>query len=164
MNLSFSVEGTPVAKGSMKAFMAPISKKCHACGNAKTRAVVTHDSKKTKPWQLLVSWAAKQEMAEQRASISEKQSLCVDLRFFLARPKVHMRTKGGEVTDIPKANAPQSPSKKPDIDKLARCVLDAMQGVVYDEDSRIVGLTVVKFYADTRAPGVEVFVEKSEAL
>jgi len=159
MRLAFTVRGTPVPKGSMKAFATPISKKCAICGNAKTRAVVTHDSKKTKPWQLLVRFAAETAMREQGQEMSRGAALGVVLRFFIARPAGHFTTKDGEPTDVPKASAPLFPAKKPDIDKLARTVLDAMQGTVYEEDSRIVSIVGTKHFATHgEPPGVAVSV------
>lgn len=46
------------------------------------------------------------------------------------------------------------PTKKPDIDNITKCVLDALNGIAYHDDSQIVRLTVEKFYA--QQPRVEV--------
>ncbi len=40
------------------------------------------------------------------------------------------------------------PMVKPDIDKLARCTLDALTGVAFDDDSRICYLKLSKHYAN----------------
>lgn len=45
-----------------------------------------------------------------------------------------------------------APMTKPDIDKLARATLDALHGSIFDDDSRVVELALVKTYA---APGRE---------
>jgi Holliday junction resolvase RusA-like endonuclease len=45
-------------------------------------------------------------------------------------------------------------TKKPDCDNLAKSILDALNGIAYDDDSQICSLTVHKFYGDT--PRVEV--------
>lgn len=37
---------------------------------------------------------------------------------------------------------------KPDVDNVAKSILDAMNGIVYDDDSRVVELAVSKRYAD----------------
>ena len=41
----------------------------------------------------------------------------------------------------------ERPTKKPDIDNIAKAFLDAMNGVAYKDDSQIVYLTVTKKYA-----------------
>lgn len=46
---------------------------------------------------------------------------------------------------------------KPDVDNVAKSILDAMNGIVYDDDSRVVELAVSKRYADGAA-GTEVHV------
>jgi crossover junction endodeoxyribonuclease RusA len=52
------------------------------------------------------------------------------------------------------------PWRKPDLDKLTRSILDALTGVVLDDDAQIVRLLAEKVYARTgERPGVEVTVE-----
>ena len=38
------------------------------------------------------------------------------------------------------------PAKKPDIDNIAKCVLDALNGIAYKDDIQVVELTVNKHY------------------
>ena len=38
--------------------------------------------------------------------------------------------------------------KKPDADNLAKSILDALNGIAYDDDSQVVGLLVEKRYTD----------------
>ena len=52
--------------------------------------------------------------------------------FYLPRPQ---RLKG------------ERPMVKPDIDKLLRSTFDAMEGIVYDNDSRVVSIETGKWYA-----------------
>lgn len=49
--------------------------------------------------------------------------------------------------------------KKPDLDKLLRAVNDALTGVLYTDDSQVVGLNGWKFYAVNAAPSVVIEVE-----
>lgn len=51
----------------------------------------------------------------------------------------------------------ERPCKRPDVDNLAKSVLDALNGIIYDDDVQVVELTVRKFYAVE--PGVLVQVE-----
>lgn len=48
------------------------------------------------------------------------------------------------------------PMTKPDLDNLAKSVLDGMNGIVFEDDKQVVGLTVTKHYSDT--PRIEVVV------
>jgi len=50
------------------------------------------------------------------------------------------------------------PTKKPDADNIAKAILDALNGLAYDDDSHIVRLTVDKFYSDQ--PRVEVEIKE----
>lgn len=62
--------------------------------------------------------------------------LSVMLTFYLPRPK--------------SARPDAWPSKRPDIDKLARAVLDAMTHIAFADDAQIVTLTARKLYARAR--------------
>jgi Holliday junction resolvase RusA-like endonuclease len=48
------------------------------------------------------------------------------------------------------------PTKKPDIDNIAKCFLDGMNDIVYFDDKQVVNLHITKVYAETAA--VEVMV------
>ena len=41
------------------------------------------------------------------------------------------------------------PSRKPDIDNVLKVVLDALNGVAYKDDSRVVAVTARKIYSHT---------------
>ncbi len=59
----------------------------------------------------------------------------VDLTFYLQRPP-----------SVPKKRI--HPDRKPDLDNLSKAVLDALQGIIYTADSRIVGGSTWKRYGD----------------
>ena len=40
-------------------------------------------------------------------------------------------------------------TKKPDCDNIAKCVLDALNGVAYDDDAQVNILITAKLYGDT---------------
>jgi len=50
----------------------------------------------------------------------------------------------------------ERPKSKPDLDNVAKAILDALNGVVYKDDSQICELFVKKMYCTK--PRVEVFV------
>ena len=41
------------------------------------------------------------------------------------------------------------PTVKPDVDNVSKLILDALNGVAYDDDKQVVGVTVWKWYSDT---------------
>lgn len=53
---------------------------------------------------------------------------------------------------------------RPDVDKLARAVLDALTGVLWVDDSRVVSLHVQKPYAIDGPPRAEIVVERLGAI
>ncbi len=55
-------------------------------------------------------------------------------------------------------------TKKPDLDKLARALKDALKGVLYHDDAQVVVLLARKVYAaETAAPCAEVTVADAVA-
>ena len=52
------------------------------------------------------------------------------------------------------------PTKAPDSDNIGKSIMDAAQGIVYENDSSIVALAVAKIYAET--PSVIVHVREIE--
>lgn len=136
--ISISVQGEPAPKGSMKAFVMRTKL-------GKYRAVVTHDNKRTKPWQESVSRSIKCAMQELRLDKPIDKPVNVRAIFFLRKPKSVKRSH---------------PSTKPDLDKLFRPVGDALEGTLLSNDSRIVSLDCAKVYAGEGAePGVHINVE-----
>lgn len=83
------------------------------------------------------------------------QAVAVAILFRLPRPRGHF-AKSGEL----RKNAPARPSVKPDVDKLARATLDALTGIVFDDDSRIVELALHKLYAEPGDQGARIVVKE----
>lgn len=50
------------------------------------------------------------------------------------------------------------PTKKPDADNISKCILDALNGIAYHDDSQVTELEVKKIYA--KVPGVTVFISE----
>lgn len=147
--LTFVAWGVAAPKGSAKGFAVPVKGK-----PGKFRAVVTHDNSRTKGWQQVVSEAASRalETADPSAFIGDAPVRVLAV-FYLPRPKSHPKHRRLHHT------------KKPDLDKLTRSVNDALTGVVWNDDSQVVGLKVEKHYAppDT-APHVVITVQRAPEL
>jgi Holliday junction resolvase RusA-like endonuclease len=82
----------------------------------------------------------------------------VSIAFRVPRPAGH-RTKRGDL----RTSAPLHPAVAPDLDKLTRCTLDALAGLAFTDDSRVVALTVTKQYATPGREGASITVEAADA-
>lgn len=60
-----------------------------------------------------------------------------------------------------KGNGKERPTKKPDLDNIAKVVMDALNGVAYRDDSQVVYLLAVKHYG--AEPRIEVQIEEAWA-
>jgi Holliday junction resolvase RusA-like endonuclease len=65
----------------------------------------------------------------------------IQVEFALARPLSHYSDLQGLLKRRYEDSEPTAP---PDIDKLARAVLDALTGIVYDDDSQVIELQATK--------------------
>jgi crossover junction endodeoxyribonuclease RusA len=74
--------------------------------------------------------------------------------FHYLRPQSHYGRRKGE--RYLKDDAPHYKQSKPDSDKLARAVGDALTGVLYRDDAQIVMLEIVKVYAEVMGVRIEV--------
>jgi hypothetical protein len=75
----------------------------------------------------------------------------------MVRPRDHFGARG-----TVKPSAPKYPATTPDIDKLARALLDALTGVLVLDDKQVVELTCRKSWAEYSplpgSPGASVLV------
>lgn len=115
------------------------------------RTLLLEDSKRERPWSSSVTAAAAEVMrGRDRFACAPLAALMV---FGFARPKSHYTRKGL------RPDAPRWHTSKPDASKLARSVEDALNGVVWDDDSRVAQLAVCKPYVELdELPGVAVAV------
>lgn len=68
----------------------------------------------------------------------------VDITFRMDRPLSHYGT--GRNSAIVKDSAPEHPIVRPDLDKLARAVNDALTKIVFKDDSQVVQMNIRKVY------------------
>ena len=124
------------------------------------RAIVHKHSK-----QAVVMESAGQPLKDWRASIRLAAGQCkmilgavdVSLDFFFQRPKKHFGT--GRNARIMKDWAPGPHTQKPDIDKLARAVLDGLSGILFEDDSKVIQLVCGKAWADDGPQGCRIRVK-----
>lgn len=120
MKLEFQVDGAPVPQGSMRAFIP----------KGWQRAIITSDNPKLKQWRACVNIAAQSAMQGQMAAKGEP--IQMNIWFYFRRPKEY--------------GHPDYKTTKPDVDKLARSIMDSLTGVAYVDDSQVVKLVVWKLF------------------
>lgn len=119
VSVSFFCGGRPATKGSTRPFVK------HN-GKLGTRS----DNARTGPWSLAVAWSAR--AAGVRELLPGPVSL--GLVFYFDRPA---------------SNRDPYPTKRSsgDVDKLTRCVLDALTGILFADDSQVVHVEAVKLWS-----------------
>jgi crossover junction endodeoxyribonuclease RusA len=125
------IPGTPAPKGSLR---------CRRDPNHR----LIEDNKKTKPWRdTIARWTRAKWPEGQQADPG--QPVGAEITFTIERPKYHYGT--GRNAAVVKDSAPRFPWAKPDIDKLVRLVLDALQDAgVLPDDHQVVELAARKAY------------------
>ena len=129
--IAFSVRGDPAPQGSKKGWVV------------KGRVVMSESSKKLKPWRALVADCLSAAMVAGNLQAIEGP-VSVALTFRRRKPKSYPKLK------------PTWPITAPDVDKLARAVLDALSGIAIRDDAQVVRLLAEKMWGE---PGVDVLVE-----
>lgn len=132
-SVSFTVHGAPQAKGSTRAFMPKGAK----------YPVVTSTNRNVASWEHLIRAEAQRHVLSGMLT----DAVCVQALFVLPRPKRLRR--GVESPHI----------TRPDVDKLARALNDALTHVFWKDDGQIVELRASKRYANlNETPHVRVTV------
>lgn len=149
-NTCFTVFGEPKGQPRPRAFARRV-------GNKYVARVF--DAGTAEGWKSAVALAAKPFAPA--APISGP--VRVDLVFCFARPKSHF--KGNNPERELRETAPHRHCSKPDIDNLAKAVLDALTqlGVFWRDDSQVCEIYAEKFYAQRSGCTVGV-VEKADAV
>ena len=132
------VVGEPAPKGSLLAFAPKYGAPCPTCGRREQKAPFVTEKKASpsKRWQSRVHWAAL--TALNTLPPAPKQApVRLEVKFLLSRGKSVTRPL---------------PSVSPDLDKLARGLLDPLIHVLYRDDAQVTDLILRKRYADDGAP------------
>jgi Holliday junction resolvase RusA-like endonuclease len=144
MVISIDVLGTPAPKGSNRAMVrGGFAVMVPGSSNV--------GQQRMKQWERCVRDAAR----EASVATMREIPIRVAIVFRMPRPSGHFAKNGGL-----RPSAPGRPSVKPDIDKLARATLDALTGIVFDDDSRIVELALHKMYAVPGDEGARIVVQE----
>ena len=129
-SISFTVYGVPIPKARARTV------------RTKNGQSVSYTPKETEAWEQSIQGQALQYRPEQLLD----RPLILEATFYLLKPKSR-----------PKYEI--YPDRKPDLDNLVKCLKDALEGVIYTNDSRIVKENLQKVYGDP--PRVEVEIREA---
>jgi Holliday junction resolvase RusA-like endonuclease len=135
--VTFKVDGTPVPKGRARYVRR---------GNH----ISTYTPDKTRNYESLIKEAAIEAMGS-----SEPLETPVTLYLYIRAPIPKSLPKKRIEACL---NGSEKPIKKPDASNVLKSVEDAMNGVVYKDDSQIINLHVTKVYSTLA--GVDVCVKE----
>ena len=129
--IEFKVIGKPQQRGSKLAGLIPNRGGGYLEKNGRPIVVARDANQHSKQWMDSVKCAARQ------AYSGELLRGPVELRvvFFFKRPQSHFGS--GKNSGTLKTSAPEYHSQSPDLDKLVRCLGDALTGVVYVDDRQV---------------------------
>lgn len=122
--LTFLIHMQAQPQGSIRAFQP-------AGGG---RPSLTSDNAKMKPFRGMVAMACRMAMRDAGMTepwIGEHIAVAMDVTFYLKRPKSVKRP---------------FPTTKPDLDKLTRCIGDALTGFAYADDAQVIAGKQLKLY------------------
>lgn len=143
---TFDLFGRPITAGSKRIMH----------GSKTGKPFVMPDAKGHKEWRqqlISVAFARRNELGREVIL----GALLLMFEFRLRRPKGHYRT--GKFADQLRPSAPRFVITKPDYTKLVRAVEDAWTGVLWKDDSQVIGHLGFKRYAYLGEPeGVRVSV------
>jgi Holliday junction resolvase RusA-like endonuclease len=123
--MTYLVEGNPIGKGRPKFARR---------GNF----VSTYTPTKTRDYETVIKEAAKKAMGSNEL-LETPVTVAIYITVPIPQSYSKKRTEAC-LKDI------ERPIKKPDIDNIAKCFLDAMQDVVYLNDTQVLTLHVTKVY------------------
>jgi Holliday junction resolvase RusA-like endonuclease len=123
--LTYMVEGNPIGKGRPKFARR---------GNF----VSTYTPTKTRDYETVIKEAAKKAMGS-----NELLETPVTVAIYITVPIPQSYSKKRSEACL---NGSEKPIKKPDIDNIAKCFLDAMNDIVYKDDTQVLTLHITKVY------------------
>lgn len=141
--ITVNVAGTPKPQPRPRAFA------CRKTGRARV-----YDAGTAENWKSCVA-----KSFEDYAGLNLSGPLLVEIMFIMPRPKSHWSKKDGWGL-VP--SAPVDHIKKPDLDNLAKAVLDCLTEIkVWTDDSIITGLILSKRY-ELCTSGAEITIRRAK--
>ena len=139
--LTFRAYGTPKGQPRVKAYV-----------RGRHAGVYTPDT--ANGWKMEVRDAGMRAIPKESETIMGPVS--VEIAFWLPRPKSHLRKDG-----TLKPSAPEHHTQKPDVDNLAKAVLDVLTDIrVWEDDAQVHSLSITRSWvANPHAAGCSVTLQ-----
>lgn len=128
--IKFTVYARPEPQGSTKGFLLK------GKWGQKDRVILTSANKKLKPYRQELTNTAMVTLSDtgtQRPMAAKQIPISITLDFYFEKP-----------TSVSKKRS--HISVKPDLDKICRSTIDALTGIIYQDDAQIVELSARKHY------------------
>lgn len=151
--ITIDVLGCPAPKGSSRAMM--IKRKGGGLQAVNVPSGSGENRTALKSWDTAVREAARAQVGPRMSPIFIEKPLRLTIVFRIRRLGSHYRKDG-----TLKPNAPTWVTVKPDVSKYARATEDSLTGFIWDDDSRITDLRVLKVYAAPGREGATIYVEE----
>jgi Holliday junction resolvase RusA-like endonuclease len=135
--IKFTVLGQPQGKGRPR-----FSKR--------GKHVVTYTPEKTVCYETLIAEAAKKAMLLENKEITQHE-VNVKINAYFEIPKSWRRSS----YEHARLNIIK-PQTKPDIDNIAKAVLDGINGIIYHDDKQVYSLQIIKEYSEF--PRIDVYI------
>ena len=134
--IEFTIPGNPVPQGRPRAGRAG-------------RRIVMYDPKESREYKRYVSLIARQHAPKTLL----KGPLSVRIKIYRKIPKSTTKKDRALISEGIKR-----PVTKPDTDNYTKSVLDALNGIIYKDDSQVTDLYASKYYSDN--PRVELKIQE----
>lgn len=158
-DLSLRIIGDPKTKGSVTAFVPerkgkPVPRR----PNGSIVVVVKNDAgPDEEAWVKAIRLAAADGMRRRGLELLPRGCpVAIAMTFYKERGVGHYGT--GRNAGIVKASAPACPAVLPDVDKMMRSALDALTGVVYEDDGQVIGGPIWKAYGSPARLDLQIWV------
>ena len=124
--------------------------------------VIRHPDPRSKNFESVVKWAAMYEMRKNHWPMFPKGAmLLIAVRVYRKIPKSASKVQAAAM-----ARGELRPTTRPDTDNYEKTIYDAFNGIVFPDDSQIVGHLPGdgKFYDDGKGPRVEVIIQQFDGV
>lgn len=140
MRIFFTIDGAPVAKGRPR--FARMG-----------RGIRTYTPPRTEAYEALVRTAARSAMGTMHplgGPLHVSVEAVMPIPVSWSKKKREAAADGGGVPHV----------KRPDVDNIAKAVLDGLNGIAFEDDAQIINLKAFKRYGEV--PRVHVMIEEVE--
>lgn len=118
--------------------------------------VRTYEPQEMTMWKNVIKILANVQMQEKNYTMfSQDKALTMSAMFYFAPPKSISKKKRERLIG-------KEVNKKPDIDNLVKALMDALTGVVYEDDSSIATINAFKKYTDKK-PYIELELKEANS-